>query len=73
MSVTPARAKPPKAVRAIGVIYTVGYWLTVASAAHWYWPHSTGRSDFIVYVMFQMFYALFWPLILLFEIIGTLR
>jgi len=51
------------------IIYITGYWLYVILAGIMMWS-SMGFSEWRLYILFQAFYALVWPVWLVKAIIG---
>jgi hypothetical protein len=50
-------------------IYATGYFIFVFGAAIFYWPIAQSFWDWQIYVFFQTWYGLVWPILLILQLI----
>jgi hypothetical protein len=55
--------------KAVSITYIAGYWVYWLLAAVTTWPHLPFTAWWS-YVVFQLFYAVWWPILLLLSVFG---
>jgi hypothetical protein len=63
--------KPPKAWLWGMRAYIVGYWLYIVAAGFWAWSQIPTFGTWAFYMLFQLIYAFFWPILVPLSLAGV--